>query len=717
MNKIKTDKEEEQRRLLQEYIFNLEDVQEKAEELTIVHEKIKQSQELLMAVLGCTTHGVCLIRNGTFAWCNKALTDILGWELGEIIGKTIEAIYPICREDEKANVICGAFQQIRSVMHECELVHKDGHRVPCLLTGHFMDIDDSSKGYVLSITDFTEHRKIEEELVRHRDHLEEVVKERTAKLQLVNDQLHREINERRLVENALKESENWYRAIFENTGTATVILDENTTILLANAEYEKLSGYSRGELEGKKCWTDFVEKEDIDRMLNSHKLRRHNGDAVPRRYEFKFRDRKGYVKDIILTIDMIPGTKRSVASLLDITERKKAQEARQRLEERLHRAEKMEALGILAGGVAHDLNNVLGVLVGYSELLLEKLQGENQLKKYAANILQSGQKGAAIIQDLLTLARRGVAVAAVINLNDIVSGCLESPEFGRLKKFYPDITIDAILDKDLLYLKGSPVHLEKMLFNLVSNAAEAISDYGSITIRTENRYLDQPVQGYDHLQEGDYVVLQISDNGRGISPTDMEKIFEPFYTKKVMGRSGTGLGLAVVWGTVRDHNGYIDVQSEEGKGSIFSLYFPITREEKVVSDLKLISVESYMGRGESILVVDDVHEQRELAVTMLRRLGYRVNAVSGGEDAVAYLKTKTVDLMVLDMIMDPGIGGLETYQRVLEIKPKQKVVIVSGFSETQQVENALTLGAGCYIRKPYIMENIGIAIRDELLKD
>ncbi|MEN6487311.1 MAG: PAS domain S-box protein [Smithella sp.] len=719
MKKDKTDNTENtenQRRLLQEYIFDLEDAQEKAEELTFAHEKIYQSQELLMAVLGGTTHGVCLIRSGAFAWCNKAFTDILGWELGEIIGKTTEAVYP-AGEDEKANVIYGVFQQIRSLMHECELVHKDGHRVPCLVTGHFMDVDDRSKGYVLSITDFTEQKKIEEELVRHRDHLEEMVKVRTAKLQLVNDQLQREINERRLVENALKESENWYRAIFDNTGTATVILDENTTILLANAEHEKLSGYTREELEGKKCWTEFVEKEeDLGRMLNNHKLRRLNKHAAPKCYEFKFRDRNGRVKDVILTIDVIPGTKRSVASLLDITERKKAQEERQKLEERLHRAEKMEALGIMAGGVAHDLNNVLGVLVGYSELLLDEVQEENRLKKYAANILQSGQKGAAIIQDLLTLARRGVTVSEVINLNDVICRCLKSPELERIKKFHPGVTIDSILDKDLLNLKGSPVHLEKMLFNLLSNAAEAIFDCGKVTIRTENRHLDKPVHGYDHLQEGDYAVLHISDNGKGISSVDMEKIFEPFYTKKVMGKSGTGLGLAVVWGTVKDHKGYIDVQSEEGKGSIFSLYFPIAREEKVVIDPVFVPAESYTGRGESILVVDDVQQQRELAVTMLSRLGYQVNAVSGGEEAVAYIKNKAVDLMVLDMIMEPGIDGLETYKRVLEINPKQKAVIVSGFSETKRVEDVLKLGAGCYIRKPYVMEKIGTAIRDELLK-
>ena len=168
------------------------------------------------------------------------------------------------------------------------------------------------------------------------------------------------------------------------------------------------------------------------------------------------------------------------------------------------------------------------------------------------------------------------------------------------------------------------------------------------------------------------MVLTVSDNGKGISTKDLGKIFEPFYTKKVMGRSGTGLGLAVVWGTVKDHDGYIDVQSEEGKGSTFTLYFPGYPGGDRRRDQKGVSPESYMGRGESILVVDDVKEQRELATTMLSRLGYQVNAVSSGEEAVAYLKTNRVDLLVLDMIMDPGMDGLETYRRVLEINPKQK---------------------------------------------
>jgi two-component system, cell cycle sensor histidine kinase and response regulator CckA len=385
------------------------------------------------------------------------------------------------------------------------------------------------------------------------------------------------------------------------------------------------------------------------------------------------------------------------------------------LEERLRRAEKMEAMGTLAGGVAHDLNNVLGVLVGYSELLLMEIPNGNPLGRHVSNILQSGHRAAAIIQDLLTLARRGVSVSEVVNLNDVLSDCFNTPEFEKLKACHPRVTFKNHLDQDLMNIKGSPVHLSKTIMNLLFNAAEAISDHGEITILVENRYLDKPITGYDDIREGDYVVLRVSDNGKGISTQDIGKIFEPFYTKKVMGRSGTGLGLAVVWGTVKDHGGYIDVQSEEGKGSAFTLYFPVTREERTKGQPS-ISPESYKGRGESILVVDDVKEQRELATTMLRGLGYRVNAVSSGEEAVTYLKTNRVDLLVLDMIMDSGMDGLETYQRALEINPNHRAIIVSGFSETDRVKMAQDLGAGPYVRKPYILEKIGLAIRRELDK-
>jgi len=251
--------------------------------------------------------------------------------------------------------------------------------------------------------------------------------------------------------------------------------------------------------------------------------------------------------------------------------------------------------------------------------------------------------------------------------------------------------------------------------NLISNAAEAMPDGGVITVTTRNRYLDNPIKGFDDMVEGDYVILSVSDTGKGISPHDMNRIFEPFYTKKVMGRSGTGLGLAVVWGTVKDHRGYIDVQSEKGKGATFTLYLPVTRKEQSTNQ-SVLSIADYMGREETLLVVDDIQGQRELAKTMLSSLNYKVTCVSSGEEAVKYVKANKVDLVLLDMIMDPGIDGMETYRRVLEINPFQKAILVSGFSETDRVKEAQKLGAGSYVKKPYVREKIGLAVRMELDK-
>jgi CheY-like chemotaxis protein len=246
--------------------------------------------------------------------------------------------------------------------------------------------------------------------------------------------------------------------------------------------------------------------------------------------------------------------------------------------------------------------------------------------------------------------------------------------------------------------------------NLVSNAAEAMSDGGRLTISTKNQYIDQPVKGYDEVQTGDYILLAVSDTGMGISSEDLPRLFEPFFTKKVMGRSGTGLGMAVVWGTVNDHKGYIDVESVSGKGTTMNLYFPATRKQIAKNKINY-PIESYLGNGESILIVDDVEKQREIASMILSQLNYSVNTVASGEAAVEYIKNNKADLLVLDMIMDPGIDGLETYKEILKLNPKQKAVITSGFSETDRIKEAQVAGAAKYIKKPYTIEGIGMAIK------
>ncbi|MBI4633589.1 MAG: response regulator [Deltaproteobacteria bacterium] len=400
---------------------------------------------------------------------------------------------------------------------------------------------------------------------------------------------------------------------------------------------------------------------------------------------------------------------------IDITERKRMEEERRELEKQLQRAEKMEAIGVLAGGVAHDLNNVLGISVGYSELVLDYLEESNPLRTHIREILKASERAAAIVQDMLTLARRGVQTRKVINLNAIIMDYEETPEFVRLSSSHPNIRINTNLEADLLNIMGSAVHLRKAIMNLVSNAAEAMVNGGLLAITTSNQYLDRPIHGYDEVREGDYAVLTVSDSGEGISAHDIKHIFEPFYTKKVMGKSGTGLGLAVVWGLVKDHNGYIDVQSEVGKGTSFKLYFPVTRGA-VSEDRLSIPLSEYRGRDESILVVDDVKEQLELAVRILGKLNYRVTTASSGAEAVEYLKHHTADLIIMDMIMEPGMDGLETYKKILEINPKQKTIIVSGFSETDRVSQVRELGVRAYIRKPYSMERLGLVIRRELDK-
>jgi two-component system cell cycle sensor histidine kinase/response regulator CckA len=211
----------------------------------------------------------------------------------------------------------------------------------------------------------------------------------------------------------------------------------------------------------------------------------------------------------------------------------------------------------------------------------------------------------------------------------------------------------------------------------------------------------------------EYAVIIIRDNGMGISPDDMERIFEPFYTKKVMGRSGTGLGLSVVWNTVTNHNGYIHVESGEG-GTVFELYFPISSESASEQE-KPLDLEQYKGRGEKILVVDDESDQRVIAVDVLRKLGYHADAVSGGQKAIEFMQKHEVNILLLDMVM-PGMDGCDTFKQIIQLKPGQKAVIASGFSMDDRVKKAQELGAGVYIRKPYSIEKLGMAIRTELDK-
>lgn len=310
------------------------------------------------------------------------------------------------------------------------------------------------------------------------------------------------------------------------------------------------------------------------------------------------------------------------------------------------------------------------------------------------------------------IARRGVRDHMILNLNNIIGSYLKAPEFIRLMENHPTTRITTDLDADLMNIKGSSVHIQKMLMNLVNNAAEAMPTGGIIWIATLNRYLDTEIDRYERIPEGDYVVMRVTDEGIGIPAGDLHRIFEPFYTKKQMGYSGSGLGMTVIWNTIKDHGGFVDIRSREGEGSRFDVYLPATRDT-VPSPADRVVLEDYTG-SEHILIVDDVAEQRDIAVRMLGKLGYRVDMVASGEAAVAFLEQQPADLVILDMVMPNGIDGLETFRRILAVRPEQRAIVASGYAPSERVKAMQELGAGEYIRKPYTMEKIGLAVRREL---
>jgi two-component system cell cycle sensor histidine kinase/response regulator CckA len=520
------------------------------------------------------------------------------------------------------------------------------------------------------------------------------------------------ITERIHAEKALQKSKEKYRDLVENINEVIFAVDKTGLLTYVSPAVESMLGYSPFEIIGKSI-RGIIYKEDLQFVMGRFQ-KALTGIRIPT--EYRVYKKSGEICWVYSSSNPIfdeKGVCGLQGVLSDIDDRKRADEEKRYLEKKLARSQKMEAIGLLAGGVAHDLNNVLSGVINYPELLLMSLPEDSPMKKSVQAILDSGLKAAAIVQDLLNLARRGVVVNEVLNLNDIIPDYLRSPEHNKIISYHPGVDIETNLESGLLNIKGSPVHLKKAVMNLFSNAAEALSGGGRITVSTENRYVDRPIKGYDHIDEGDFAVLRIEDNGIGIAVEDLKNIFEPFYTKKEMGRSGTGLGMTIVLNTVQDHQGYIDIESTVGKGTAFELYFPVSREE-IVKEKVSISLNNYVGRGETILIIDDIKEQREIASVMLKTLNYFVTSVSSGEEAVEYLKDNSVDLLVLDMIMNPGMDGLDTYKKIIEIHPGQKAIIASGYTETERVVEVQRLGAGAYIRKPYTFEKIALAVKTEL---
>ena len=653
---------------------------EKAEsERQQAEDELQNKETIIQSIFDAAPVGICIMKNRVYQRANRDWCESFGYRDEDLIGRTTAFLYESPEEYERVgkelyqDLLKNGIAFARTRLKRSDGVLRDVDLIAKPLNSY-----DLKAGTVVVIHDITERKQAITQL---------------------------------------RESEEKFRLAMEATKDGLWDWNVETGEVYFNKAWSNI--LSEQSVEPKYySWENRIHPDDTTETLSS--LQHHLDGKNPNwqqehRLKTKERDWKWVLgRGRVVKRDKDGKPLRMVGTMTDISERKQVEAKLRESEEKLARANRMESLGLLAGGVAHDLNNVLSGIVSYPDLLLMNLPEDSTLKKPIETIRESGNRAAAIVQDLLTVAR-GVAVPkTTLNLNNVIEDYLISPELQGLKQYHPGVTIFSDLDRDLFNINGSSVHIQKIVMNMVANATEAVRGSGKVVLSTQNRYIDRPISGYEDVNIGEYAVLSVSDDGFGIASDDIKRIFEPFYTKKVMGKSGTGLGLAVVWNAVQDHNGYIDVESND-TGTTFELYFPITRNE-ISANCLTTSINDYIGNGESILVVDDVESQRDISCRMLEVLGYKTKAVSSGEEAIAFVKENVVDLVILDMIMDPGINGRETYERIINIRPEQKAIIASGFAETNDVKEAQKLGAGRFLKKPITLKKMGAAVKEGLGK-
>lgn len=488
-----------------------------------------------------------------------------------------------------------------------------------------------------------------------------------------------------------------------------VVVHHNGKLIEANNQFFSMFGYAKEEL---------AEGIFVDKLLTPSSLqivKQHIENSFFGRYELSGvkKDRTEFPLEVnSRQINYLEHPAR-VCTIRDLTDRVKAEEEKLELQRKLAKANKLKALGLMAGSVAHDLNNILSGVVSYPEILLAQMSPDDKLYSGIKRVQEAGKRAAAVVADLVLLARGGSYSATVENLNDILSIHLNSIEHNDQRAKYPNVVIQTDIQHSLYNTHCSLQHIHKIFLNLIGNAFEAVHENGLIRITTENCKFTHPESLNQTSTSGtDYVKLTISDNGPGIPQDDLDRIFDPFYSTKKMGRSGTGLGLSIVWNTVQQHNGWIEVK-DNNPGAIFEMYLPATTEHISSTQVENI-IRPLKGNGEKILLIDDQPEQNEILGSLLSKLGYITYSATSGEDGIKFLQSEDVHVVLLDMIMGDGLNGRETYEKILKIRPGQKAIIISGYSKNEEIAKAKDLGISFCLQKPVTMPILSVAIRQAL---
>jgi two-component system cell cycle sensor histidine kinase/response regulator CckA len=510
----------------------------------------------------------------------------------------------------------------------------------------------------------------------------------------------RNITDRKRAEEALRDSEFKFRNLFDSSPQAIALTEFQTGKLVdVNVKFCELIKYAAEEIIGRtttEC--EFYSEADRARFIDEFQGR---GEVLGLEMDFKAKDASTLHMQMFSRVVQIGDKKLLLTMFLDMTEQK-------RLEVQLQQAQKMEAIGTLAGGIAHDFNNLLTGIQGNVSLM--SLDMDTTLPHYERlkSIEKQVQSGARLTSHLLGYARKGKYEVKPVDLNHLVRESSES--FGRTRR---DISIHRQLREELLAIEADPGQIEQVLWNLFVNAADAMPGGGDLILKTHNvTHEDMKDKLYDP-KPGGYVLLTVADTGIGMDKQTIDRIFDPFFTTKEMGR-GTGLGLASAYGIIKAHAGYIDVESEKGVGTTFSIYLPSS--EKEVQKVFKAAKEVIEGTG-TVLLIDDEEVILEVGKDLLEAMGYRVLTAGDGKEAIeTYKKNRDkIDLVILDMVM-PRMGGGEAYDKMKDISPNVKVLLSSGYSIESQAKEILARGCDAFIQKPFGMRELSQKIREVLQK-
>ncbi len=511
----------------------------------------------------------------------------------------------------------------------------------------------------------------------------------------------RDVTERKEAENALKESESKFRALVEASASA-ILIHDGKHIFYANPMAMKLTGHTKEDIS-RLSVMDLVHP-DYRKLAASKMEARLEGGEMPDSYEIKVVKKSGedFWIDLNSALIEYEGKPALLISAYDISDRKK-------LEEQLIQAQKMEGIGRLAGGVAHDYNNMLGVVIGYTQLIQKKIEKGNPIYRYVELIDSAARRGADLTRQLLAFARREMVSPKPINPNAAIS----SLQRMLMKLIGEDISLKFLPGNGTWNIKMDPTQFDQVLVNLATNSRDAIHGVGTIALETSNVVLDGAIDmDKVGVPPGEYVVLTVTDDGAGMGKDTLDKIFEPFFTTKPKGR-GTGLGLSTVYGIVKQNGGSVAVESQEGKGTTFKIYIP-----RYVGEAELVETESESGSlngGETVLVVEDQAELLDLARSSLGEYGYKVIAsLSPGEGISICEKYEgKIHLLLTDVIM-PGMNGKDLRDRIQAIKPDIKTIFMSGYT-SDIIANSGVLDEGVeFIQKPFRPNELAKKIREVL---